>query len=133
MIIFVGRLCQPTKIDEQSPQNTNTHPIREMTSLTISVDEIFEYLLYATACISDSAQNIVFQGIAYKLEECAKVRREDLRQSMLKVDMVLEENMPEVVDVYSVCSYCKVSVPFNENSRSHICEDCINDALKSLI
>ena len=101
--------------------------------ITLSVDDIFEYILYATACISDSAQNIVFQGIAYKLEECSNVSRDDLRRSMAKVDMALEESDSENNDSKNTCSYCNKYVEFNQHSTTHICEECINVALNTYL
>ena len=79
---------------------------------------LIELVYKSTLMLDAEQQNQVIQTYAYKLEECYRVSRDDLRSAMIENGLVLEEfcvgcceEMPTFVGKGNpLCNECRVDV-----------------------
>jgi len=87
-----------------------------MTTLNLSVYELFLYLANATLCISEESKNKTFQHMAYKLMEWDNVSRDEIRAVFQQFDMKLDE----------LCEGCNEPLPDHDGHGEAKCKECLD-------
>ena len=85
-----------------------------MSTLNLSVYDIFLYLANATMRIPDIQKYRVFQDMAYKLMEWDNVGRDEICEVLREFDMKLDE----------FCEGCNEPLPDYDGQGKAKCEDC---------
>ena len=87
-----------------------------MTTLNISIYELFLYLANATMRIPDDLKHIVFQDMASKLIEWDNVERDEVRKVLLEFDIKLDE----------ICESCNEPLPDHHEGEAK-CTRCSSE------
>jgi hypothetical protein len=85
-----------------------------MTSLNLSLYEMFLYLANATLRLDCEQKDKVFQDMAYKLMEWDDVKRDEIRKVLRQFDIKLEE----------ICEGCNEHLPDHDGEGEARCDEC---------